>query len=150
MADKPAKKKSGSWLILTPMILLAGTFLLPTTILVVAGMIPTALSYSVDRERGKLTSSTIGAMNFAALTPVLLRLWSNGQTLENALKMVTNPLIWILVLLGAMVGWVMAQVVPPLVVGLIATRDRRLLHKIRDRQKALIDEWGQAVSEGGR
>ena len=146
------KKKSagggfGKWLILTPMILLAGTFLLPITIIVVVGLVPSMLSFSVDREKGKLSTITIAALNFAALIPVIMRLWDDGLTLENAIQLITNPFIWVLVMAGALVGWMLAQVVPTMVVSIFAARDRRLLEKIRTRQKALVEEWGAAVAE---
>lgn len=146
---KKVKAGKASWLILGPALLLAFTFLLPTTLLIIGGLLPSVLSYMADREKGKLMTLTVTSLNFTALIPIIMRLWDRGQTLDNATALLANPLIWFLVLLGAMFGWVLAQVVPSLVVSIIAAKDRRLLDKIRARQKTLIEEWGPDVAENG-
>ena len=144
--NKTHKKNSRSALLMVGF--LGVMFATPTAILILGGMIPAYGSFLLDREKGKLTTITVAALNFAALTPLLVQLWSSNHTVSNAFNMLFSPFAWLLMLAGAGVGWVLAQVIPAIIVMVIATRNKRRLELIRLRQKQLVEEWGTGVTEG--
>ena len=53
-------------------------------------------------------------------------------------------------LAGAGIGWILAQVVPSVIVMVISSRNKRRLETIRSRQKQLVEEWGNSVTENVR
>lgn len=145
-SEKTAKKKNSR----SALLMIAGLiviFATPTAVFVLGGLVPTYASWLMDREKGKLTTITVGALNVAALTPLLLQLWSNNS-LDYAAKLLFSPFSWILMLAGAGIGWVLAQVVPAVVVMMISTRNKTKLQNIRARQKQLVEEWGNSIIEG--
>lgn len=144
---KSSTKKSRSALIIIGF--LTAIFAMPTAILVAGGLIPTYAALLLDKEKGKLTATTVGALNFAALTPLLLDLWNN-HTSTQALNTLSSPFAWILMLAGAGIGWILAQVVPSVIVMIISARNKSRLDAIRARQKKLVDEWGNGITEGIR
>ncbi len=143
-----ARKKSSRSALLVVGFLVA-LFAMPTAILVLGGLIPTYAALLLDKEKGKLTTITVGALNIAALTPLLLELWSN-HTRSHAIEMLSSPFAWILMLAGAGIGWILAQVVPSVIVMVISARNKRRLETIRERQKRLVEEWGNSVTENIR
>lgn len=145
----PAQKKKNSRAALVLIGFLVVIFATPTALLILGGLIPTYAAWMMDRERGKLTTVTIGALNVAALTPLLLELWDD-HSIDTALKMLASPFLWILMLGGAGVGWVLAQVVPSIIVTIISARNKMKLETIRARQKQLTDEWGTSITESHR
>lgn len=143
-----ARKKSSRSALLVVGFLVA-IFALPTAILVLVGLVPTYGALLLDKEKGKLTTITVGALNIAALTPLLLELWGN-HTETHAMQMLSSPFAWILMLAGAGIGWILAQVVPSVIVMVISARNKRRLETIRERQKRLVEEWGNSVTENIR
>lgn len=129
---------------------LAVVFARPTALLVIGGLIPTYASWLLDNEKGKLTTITVASLNFAALTPLLLDLWDgSNNTTSGAISILSSPFAWLLMLAGAGMGWVLAQVVPGIIVMVISSRNKLRLENIRARQKKLVEEWGNGVTESG-
>lgn len=143
------KAPSSSKRIMTAIILVsfASMLALPTAIVVFVGMIPSYLAWFSDREKGRLTAITVGAINMAALTFILATLWDRGHTMRAAIELVSSPFTWALMLVGALLGWVMAQVIPMIIVGVITARNKSRLERIRARQAQLVNDWGQGVTE---
>ncbi len=143
-AAKPPRKKGSAGLV---SVLIIGAFFPPTSILILAGLIPTYVAWLTDSTKGKLTAITVGSFNLAALMPLLMRLWDKGNSVSTTISLLFSPFSWILILAGAGVGWMLTQVLPLMVVGFITARDKAKLDKIRSRQKALTDDWGIAITE---
>lgn len=143
-AGSPTRKASSMGLI---GILCIGGFFPPTAIVILAGMFPTYIAWMTDRTKGKLTGITVAAANLATLMPVLLRVWDKGNTIGIALSTLASPFSWIVILAGSGVGWMLAQVFPLMVVGIISARDKAKLDKARARQQQLVDEWGSGITE---
>jgi len=144
-AKKPSKKNKSIVSLL--LILMIGAIFPGITLLVVGGMIPTAVVWLMDRTRGKLTTITAGSMNALALSFLLIQLFDNGQTLQAAIKILSNPVYWFFLLAVSGFGWFVAQTMPVFIVGVITARDKNRLNKIRTRQQMLVEEWGEGITE---
>jgi hypothetical protein len=90
-----AKKKKNplGWkgqMILVCSIVMAVVFL-PTTILLVVGMLPTLVAALVDRTRERVLGMTVGSMNLAGCTPFVIELWSGEHTPNARWRSSRNP-----------------------------------------------------------
>jgi len=144
-ASTGRKKKSSAlgFVVFAPL----GLIFFPYTIVLFGGMIPSFVALMADREKQKLTALTVASLNFAAVMPMLVSLWSKGSDMDSAATLLSNPLNWILMFTGAGAGWVLALIVPQLITSVIVMRERRRLTDIRRRQQELVTEWGPEVAE---
>ena len=144
----PKKKGSGALGGLSVAIIMAvcAVAMLPTTILVVVGMIPTAVAYFVDTSRELSLGPTVLCLNFAGVLPTLLKLWKEGHTVTNALDIITMPLMLMLILLPAACGWLLFNYVPYLVIGFIRRKAQNRLTDIDKYQKDMVEQWGSVVT----
>jgi hypothetical protein len=149
MASGKTKKRSKKMALL-PLVLLCLIFVTPTASIVLAGLIPGLGAWLLDRDKHKLTAITVLALNTAAIIPLLLYLWSNGNTISLALSVLSSPLSWLLLFAASGVGWFLAYVIPAIIVSIITSRNKTKLDKIRVRQKELVEEWGASITEAGR
>lgn len=146
--SKAGKKRSrkGRGLIGFALIILI-VWKMPYAFVLLLGMSPGGLSWLLDRDRAKLTATTVCALNFAALMPFLVSLWERGGAMAQAVEIMTHPLNWIVIILGVMFGWIFAQALPALVVSTIMIRERSQVKRMRENQQRLVEEWGSDVSE---
>lgn len=145
-----AKKRSGTRGPIIGILFLTGMFATPTALLVAFGLLPTYAAWLFDKDRNKLMAITVGSLNVAALTPLLMKLWSDGHSITAARALLMSPLSWLFIFIGSGVGWVLAQAIPAAIVVIISSRNKIKLEHLRARQKQLTDEWGASVTEDGR
>lgn len=141
------KKKGKKRTLFALLFMLSAIFLGSYVILFGALIVPTLLCWLTDRDKGKRMTTTVGALNLIGLLPILFQLWKEGGEVGQAFELIGSMFSWISVLLATLVGWVMAQVIPPLIVGIITTRDRMKIDRLRAQQKALTEEWGPDVND---
>src|SRR3954469_25210120 len=97
---KKGKGASSSVFTMLLIMLPVGLIFLPSTILLTAGMIPTAVAYVVDRDPDKTAPMTVGGLNLAGVVTFLISLWQAGHTMAALTKVLTDPFAW-LVMYGA-------------------------------------------------
>lgn len=146
MAAK-SKKKGKKRTLFVLLFALAAIFLGSYVILFSTLMIPTLLCWLTDRDKGKRMTTTVGALNIIGALPIVFQLWRNGGDVNDSFMLLGSVFSWISVFLATLVGWVMAQVIPPLIVGVITARDRMKIDRLRAQQKALTEEWGPEVND---
>jgi hypothetical protein len=71
---KKGKGASSSVFTMLLIMLPVGLIFLPSTILLAAGMIPTAVAYVVDRDPDKTAPMTVGGLNLAGVVTFLISL----------------------------------------------------------------------------
>jgi uncharacterized SAM-binding protein YcdF (DUF218 family) len=135
-------------LILIFVCLCAAIILLPVTIIVAVGMLPTLVSFFVDKTRGKAQTISVGAFNFAACFLFLVRLLSAGSLLDEALSIVTDPVAIIVIYMGAGAGYLVDIVVSSVAVGLAYKKIESRQVTIKKIQRDLVERWGKEVSGG--
>jgi hypothetical protein len=142
-----SKKKGKKRTLFVLLFVMASIFLGAYVILFCALIVPTLLCWLTDRDKGKRMTTTVGALNLIGILPILFQLWKEGGDVSQSFALIGNLFSWASVLLATLVGWVMAQVIPPLIVGVITARDRMKIDRLRARQKALTEEWGPDVND---
>lgn len=130
------------------LVLIAGLVFLPTSVLIVFGMMPTIAAYTIDRTTGRNKTICVGFMNFAGCFPFLLDFWTKfgEQTLENALSIIADVQTVITIYLLAAGGYAIHVAVTGITSSLIMQRSSSRVAAIKQEQKTLIDLWGQKVT----
>lgn len=144
----PAKSPMGSgtlilWAIAFVAVLFAFT---GTVILVVIGMAPTLVAYIIDRTPKKYAAFCVGGMNFSGVFPSILKLWEGAPNIKSAISIAFNPFDLIVMYGAAAFGWMLYQVIPPVVAAMIAVSAQHRIAQLRSRQRELIREWGDALA----
>lgn len=144
---KPTKKGFGASAIIIAMLGAIGAVaMLPSTIILLLGMIPTAVAYTVDSSRERALGRVVMCMNFAGTLPCLLKLWQQGHTVANALDIMTQPIMMALILIPTAFGWMIYSYVPYLVVGIVRRKAEARIRTLTKFQDDLVEQWGPGVA----
>ncbi len=140
------KKKSGFKLIL--FMILVGCvipFGVPT-LLVGLGLIPTLVAVFTDTDEKRSGLATIGYLNFAGVLPFWIDLWRHGQSMDVAIRIISDPFSWVIMLGAAGIGHLILFAVPQAVaIGVLAQQQARL-RTLREAMEQLENIWGHAVT----
>lgn len=144
--NKSKQKKSG-WGFQLMLIfgLLAAVLFIPTTILLVIGMLPTVVAALIDRKGGA-RAITVGALNLCGCIPFLMDLWTKGHTTGLALSLITDPLTIIVMYAAAGIGYMIDWALSGIVATILIQRSTSRLEAIRKRQGELVERWGKEVT----
>lgn len=143
--SKAAKKAGFKGLVLSMAIIASAALFLPTTVFLFFALLPTMAAYFADRSRG-LKALSVGAMNLAGATPFLLHIWMTHNTVSNALMLITDPRVMIVILLSAAVGWLIEWAMSGIIVTIMVQRSNGRLKWIDKRKNDLVDRWGREVT----
>jgi hypothetical protein len=142
------RRKGSSSGMMTVLLILfpVGLIFLPSTILLVVGMIPTVVAYVVDRDPEKTAPMTVGGLNLAGVVTFVISLWQTGHSMAALSKVLTDPFAWLVMYGAAGLGWTLYYGIPPAVAGWITLRaEARIAQRIEE-QRELIDLWGTEVN----
>lgn len=120
--------------------------ILPATLILVPGMMPTAAAFFTDRQRPRYLTSSVAAMNLAGTLPFLIMLAKAGFSLEAAAHLLGDPTTWLGIYGTAALGWVIAWASPGLARGWIELQARRRQQTLTDYAAALEEEWGSELA----
>lgn len=123
-----------------------GLLFVPTTIVLVCGMAPTAAAALIDTSRRKLKTMTIGMLNLAGCTYSLLLLWTTGHTIDNAFTILMNFQNMLIILFASAGGYMVEVAMSGLVAAFLFERSKARLRSIEKRQEELIRKWGEEVN----
>lgn len=119
--------------------------MLPTTILICVGMLPSVVCFFVDKTKNKAQTVSVGAFNLAACMLFLLRVWTSNRGLEVALDIVFDPLAIIVMYMGAAAGYVLDVIVSNAASAVMYKKVEMRQQVIKKTQKELVDRWGDKV-----
>lgn len=119
----------------------------PTAIILAVGLIPTLLTFLFDRTPEKFGVLCIGSLNLAGLYPVLMPLWTQGHTMERAMKALGDPNTGAVIIGAAGVGCAIYFATPPIVSMVVRSKITREIADTEKRQADLIAYWGDALTE---
>jgi len=122
-------------------------FSLPTVVLVFFTMLPTVVSWATEKGPNKYAFLCVGGLNFAGLFPYLYSLWFGVHTLDEAFRMLTNPVMLMTTYACAGLGWGLYGIMPPLVASYLAHSSQRRVGNLKTAQRTLIEEWGDEVAK---
>jgi hypothetical protein len=126
----------------------AALTILPTTIVVLVGIVPSLAALVVDETRQKYLFRSVLGMNLAALWPFLERLWLHGNEVRHAIVIVVDVYTWAVIYGAAGVGWLMFMGLPHAVTTFKEIIARQRVIKLKKIQHDLIEEWGSVLPGG--
>ncbi len=146
-----AQKGSGSSfkarLFLVVFILLAIAFL-PTSLLLLVGMLPSMLIFVFHSRRSGFRVSTVVAMNMAGCIPFIFKLWSSDHTFEMSIEILTGRQALLVMYTSAAFGVMIDWVVTGLVSSYLYQKGVLRMKAIKKRQQVIIEQWGREVAAG--
>ncbi|OAN50516.1 acyl-CoA synthetase [Paramagnetospirillum marisnigri] len=124
-------------------------FSLPTAVLIFFTMLPTLGSWATEKGPNKYAFLCVGGLNFAGVFPYLFGLWFGVHTLDEALRLVTDPVMLMVAYGCAAIGWGIYAAMPPMVASYLAASGQRRVNALKAAQKKLVEEWGDEVAKKG-
>ncbi|MGE3770168.1 MAG: hypothetical protein AB7G06_04375 [Bdellovibrionales bacterium] len=125
---------------------LACAFFGSTMLLVFAGMLPTIVAMITDRSAQKTAGIAISVMNFGGVLPFIISLWQRGASMSEAVKMLADPFVWLVMYAAAGIGWGIYTYVPKIVANYVALRAQTGIAIRQQLQQQLLNRWGERVS----
>ena len=147
-AAKPAKKGgSFGYKILGFLMLILGLMMLPSSTLLMAGMIPTFVAFLTDADRRKTSAISVGTVNICGVIPFEIQLWEGANTMAQVGQMLRHVETWAVMYGAAVIGSVIYYAVPPVVGGFIALQSAARVAELERKQAHLREAWGDEVSK---
>lgn len=145
--NSTAKKKGGKMGFYTTLIVvcLMAPFMFPTVVLFTAGLLPTLVALFIDKDKQHSSATAIGAMNCAGITPFIIDLWMKGQTMGNAVRILSQPNTWLIILGAAAIGQVIVSVIPQALASLTFAHSEMRIKLLKQNLDQLKASWGPDV-----
>ncbi len=140
------RKKLGIKLMLFLFILVICMILfLPSTFVVVIGMLPTLVIYIFDKSENKNKSFTVGAMNFSGVFPYLIEVWKQSGSMDLALGYLQDPVTIIVMYSAAALGYGIDWLSRLFISSVVKEKAKMRIKRIQSQKEDLIKRWGQKV-----
>jgi hypothetical protein len=143
-AAPQAPKKRGPWLLIC-LVMPVALLLLPSTLVLIAAMVPTLVARIVDPAPGRQLTITVGSLNFAGALWFLSDLWSAGQSFSAIVPTLSDMIGWLAALVGAGMGWAIYSLMPIASRSIATTKSNLRLSRVRKSQADLVEQWGEPV-----
>ncbi len=153
MAKKESKKTSASpkrgkakTVFVLLLVCAATPFMLPTLVLLLAGLVPTYVAFATDDDPQKSGATSVCAMNMAGIAPYIIDLWMKGQTLGNAFAVLGEAKSWLVILGAAAIGQLIVYTIPSFIAIFTLNNADLRLQTLRKNLDVLKDSWGADVA----
>ncbi len=148
---KPAARRKGGggvgfFAVLFLVVVPGAVFAAPTTLMFGAGLIPSFVAWITDRDAEKSAGITVSVMNICGILPFTMDLWRHTHTVPEAMRMLGDPVTWLVMYGAAAVGWAFFFMVPPMVTSFEVARHRSRIETLQNKKRDLIEEWGPEVA----
>lgn len=145
-SKRGGSKRTWTGQIFLVMGVIMGIIFLPSTFLLMIGMVPTPVAAFVDRSRKGSKVMTVGAMNLAGCSPFLFDLWLKGHTFDASMMIALNPKAIIVMYAAAGVGYILDWALTGVIAGAMVHRGESRAKVIREEQDTLVQRWGRKVT----
>jgi hypothetical protein len=148
---RPSARRGGVGGMLTVAVLLLTALVvtaLPLCVLLLAGMLPSAVAAMVDRNKRRHLTAAVAILNLAGMVLPALTLVKLGMSLAGAQQVLSDPRNWLIMYGAAGVGWVLSAAMLTLARIILGIRDEREERRLGKAAARLVDEWGAEVGGG--
>lgn len=114
-------------------------------LLLIVGMIPTAIALCLDRSPQKDQARSVGYLNFAGCLPWMVDFWMSGGGFALVFEIIGDPIILSVMYASAAVGWGLCFVTRPFVTTYLIVASEIKQGQLAKRQSELVEMWGEAV-----
>lgn len=126
--------------------IIAAIVFLPTTIVLLIGMVPTVVAALLDRTSEQVRGMTVGSMNLAGCAPFVLELWTTEHTPDRAVEIAFEPLAIVVMYAAAAMGYLIEWAMGGIVSTFLGQKAARRLREIAEQQEKLVARWGREVT----
>ena len=121
--------------------------LLPSLTLLLMGMLPTLAAAVAERSRDRHLVVTVGLINFCGCVPLLVELWSLGQSFHVIGTVISDAYGWLVAYSAAGLGWLIYLMMPPFVATYYKVVTEANLRTLKGTQRKLVETWGEEIAE---
>ena len=89
--------------------------IIPTVIVLLFALLPTAVTFVMERGKGWYGGACVGSLNMAGAAPSLVELWFTGHTIEAAFGAIGNVFTILIIYGSAAIGWAIYSTTPSLI-----------------------------------
>jgi len=149
-SETAQKRGQLSWKMRLLMIVLCllGIVFLPTTLILMVGLLPSLVSLLTSTRNVGPRTSTVFAMNLAGVIPFVFKLWDGSNDFEASFEIISNLRYVSVMYLAAAFGYMIDWVVTGLMSSFLYQKGMTRMKSIKKRQDKLILQWGVEVSGG--
>lgn len=121
-------------------------FSIPTVIMVGATMLPMLAAYFSEKHPHRYAWLCVGGLNFSGLVPYLFSLWFGVDTVDEAIRMLSEGDVLLWSYAASAFGWMLYKAMPPLVSSWLAMTNAHRVSALKAAQRKLVEEWGPDVA----
>lgn len=119
---------------------------LPTFVLFVIGMVPSALAFVLDDTRSKSAAKGIAYLNIAGCFIIGMDLWNGDNSFDAVMNLLLEPINLVIMYGMALFGVILIRSLKPFIQTYLRINYQMQQRNLRNRRKALLREWGEAVA----
>ncbi|MGD9537067.1 MAG: hypothetical protein AB7P52_04860 [Alphaproteobacteria bacterium] len=116
-------------------------YALPIFILIYGGLMPAIIAFLCDERRGRHLAITVAAFNGAGLMASLEPFFNYSLSESAAFHVVAEPSTWLLIYGFALIGWMLAWIVPLFVAHGLELIDRQRYRSTELAREAILEKW---------
>jgi len=146
---KSSKKRGGmgaKGVFFLVILCITGVIFMPTSILLIVGMLPSLVALFVSGTGRGSRASTVAAMNIAGCVPFVFKLWSGENDFASSIAIITDVQAVTVMYTAAAFGYMIDWLVTGLVSSFLYQKGVARMKAIKERQKVLIENWGEEVA----
>ena len=125
---------------------IAAVLAMPSFIVLACGMPPALAAALIDDRPGRHASSCVFAASLTGVAPVLASLWSGGNTVAGAMRLMSDAYVWLGMYGAAAVGWMLIWLWPVIAEIVLAVVANQRIQSVRAFQARLVEEWSEMVT----
>ncbi len=125
---------------------IAGVIFMPTSLLLIVGMLPSFVAMLVSGGGRGARPSTVAAMNIAGCIPFIFKLWSGENDFATSISIITDVQSVTVIYTAAAFGYMIDWLVTGLVSSFLYQKGIARMKTIKERQAFLVQNWGEGVS----
>ncbi|CAA7621571.1 conserved membrane hypothetical protein [Candidatus Terasakiella magnetica] len=122
-------------------------FSLPTVVLLFFTMLPTLVAWATEKGPHKYAFLCVGGLNFSGVFPYLFSLWFGVHTLDEAFRMLSDPIMLMSAYGCSGIGYGIYGAMPPMVASYLHYTSQRRVSNLKSVQKKLVEDWGDEVAK---
>lgn len=149
MAARRRTRSSSKILTISVLVVVLLLAALPTAMVLAVGLAPTLVALIVDTTPGRYLMRCVAGLNLAGILPFLHKLWLGGHSMGAAFSIVSDLYAWLVIYSAAAIGWLLFLGVPGAVAVFRQLNARRRIYILREQQRMLLAEWGDAILPPG-
>ena len=142
-AEEPKGFKPALLLVL---LLPAAALMAPLAIVLVAAMVPSLVARLVDASPGRYLTFTVSSFNLVGALYFVNQVFTMGNSLDAAGRVLQDSIGWLAALSGAGCGWLLFLAMPPLIAKMAEAQSALRMRRVHRDQSQLVSEWGEGVA----